>query len=92
MHLILTSFSRFQGWLCGGRRLDTIQEGRGLASLPQYLSSLVCDCSRSWLVQRWHHGSPHVWHPATRLIVGPCQERGEFLWPRPLSESVELPT
>uniref|UniRef100_A0A8C0RPY1 Phosphate transporter n=1 Tax=Canis lupus familiaris TaxID=9615 RepID=A0A8C0RPY1_CANLF len=48
-----------QGGLSGGRGLDPLPEGCGLAPLPEHLRGLVCDCARGWVVQCCYHGSPH---------------------------------
>lgn len=89
-----------QGWLCGGRRLDPLQESRRLAPFPQHLPGVVCDCAGGRLVQRRGDGAADVRDPALHLKSLRQWEKGKtakllprgeaFPW-KNQSERIHLP-
>lgn len=55
------------GGLGGGRGLDPLQEGGGLAPLQEHLPGVVRHGPRGRPVQRRRHGPVRLRHPALRL-------------------------
>lgn len=67
MLLLIVRIVVIAGGLSGGGGLDPLQEGCGLAALPEHLSGLVRHCSHSRPLQRCCHGPVRLWHTALRL-------------------------
>lgn len=61
------AFAVGAGGLSGGGGLDPLQEGCGLASLPEHLPGLVCDRPFSRPLQRCCHGPVCLRHTALCL-------------------------
>lgn len=68
------------GGLCGGRGMDPLPQGCGLAPLPEHLRGLVCDRPRGWVVQRCCHGSPHVRDPPLCVICPLPTSKQGIVW------------
>lgn len=64
------------GGLGGGCRLDPLQEGSGLAPLPEHLPGLVRHGASGRPVQRRCHGPVRLRHPTLRLREGAARKGG----------------